>query len=127
MEEATGAPPPKSEKGIFETYLGRLDLLHQDMLDHPEKYEGSPTVALVESLVQRGFHNLPDVYAAVNPEEKRLLDQATLLWAAKAPEKPPEPVSTTPTLYNSSVVQQPSEPVPTPMELPEGAEPYWWL
>ena len=117
------APKPSS---LFEGLLGgRTEVLLQDALDHPERYDDATRAAL-EALAARG--------GVATPEDRKLLDNATLDFAAfRPPRAAPLPVKPKPPAPKPKLLSDEDELRDGRAE-PEGGEEagsplngYWWV
>ncbi len=119
--------PPPSSPSLFQGLLGgRLDVLVQDAVDHPERYDEATQLALQE--LTAGTRKLE----AMTPAERSILDRATMDFAAyRPPPAPknapkPQPPGRKPRLV---VAADELEDGRAPqVEEPGGTmTPYWWL
>ncbi len=122
--QLTATPPPSRPSSLFQGLLGgQLDVLVQDAADHPERYDDATRSAL--AALGAGNREL-------TPADHKLLDNATMDYAAFRPPKAPP--------------RAPDAPKPPPRrprllddgDMPDGREPqvetpggvmsaYWWL
>jgi hypothetical protein len=117
-------PPPRSEPtSLFDGFLGgQLEVLTQDALAHPERYDDHTRGFLDELAAGRKLETL-------SKGEKELLDRAVMDFAAFRPPKPPPAPPTQ--SKKPAPPRERSEPlderVPQ-VEMPGGTLPaYWWV
>lgn len=109
----------RKRDGLYSSLLGNPQVLLQDLLANPAKYESGVAELLQE--LHTSKRKLEDLTTA----ETELLDRATVDFTQPNRSKPvqPPPVKKTeprPVRYNKT---EPSKPAPTV----NGMEPYWWL
>ncbi len=117
-EELSSVKSPPSSKGLFEELLGSPEVLHQSATERPELYNEATRKLLIELVERR--KKLPEL----SPEEKKLLNEATVEFA-QAPRARPAPQRTTATAPVEAVaVARPrmGEDIPV-TEMPA----FWWL
>jgi len=123
--QLTDVPPPP-ERSLFQDLLGgRLEILTQDALDNPDRYEEGTRSLLTELM------NGAKKREQLSPAEQRLLNRATIDFATYQPEKPkagvaPPKQKTTPKLLSLDVVM-PETPKAEPVDPDMPAPAYWWL
>ena len=117
-----GTAPPRPSPSLFQGLLGgRLDVLMQDALEHPERYEDTTR----EALAALGTKKPEDL----GPEEHAVLDRATLDFATYRPPAPtPAPKLLAPKKTRLLDFDDALEDGRAPqVEEPGGAlTPYWW-
>jgi hypothetical protein len=119
-------PPPRTPT-LFEGLLGgKLEVLTQDAVDHPDRYD-EPTRTLLAELgasVKR--------LEGLTPADRAALDRATLDFAAyRPPRRAQEPVRARPRPARRPALltqEAPSDGRAPQVETPGGVmTPYWWL
>jgi hypothetical protein len=119
--------PPPSSVSLFQGLLGgRLEVLVQDSIDHPERYD-EPTRLMLQELAA-GASKLEELTAA----ERGILDRATMDFAAyRPPQAPknapkPQPPMKKPRLVEAADALEDGR--APQVEEPGGTmTPYWWL
>jgi hypothetical protein len=121
------SPPPSKPASLFQGLLGgNLDVLVQDVLAHPERYEPQTQQMLWE--LGAGTRAL----SALSPADQAVLDRATLDFAAyRKPQAPPTAPKPQPPTRRPRLVEAQNElgdgRAPQ-VEMPGGPmTPYWWL
>ena len=122
--QLTETTPPSRPTSLFQGLLGgRLEVLVQDALDHPERYDAATREALAD--LGAGPRTL-------SPADHRLLDSATLDYASFRPPQPapratsaPKPPPRKPSLLDDGDMPDGREPQ---VETPGGPmSAYWWV
>jgi len=112
-------PPPPAGKGLFEALVGDTLPLYQDSVEHPDKFS-SEGIALLAELAQGGKK-----VSELSPEDKRLLDLATIDFANALPKAKHLPLRRrAPPREKPTETSDPIRGVDTPEEAPTA---YWWL
>lgn len=120
--QLTETAPPTSSPSIFQGLLGgRLEILTQDALDHPERYDDATKAALSE--LAAGTRKVEDA--------GRLLDSATMDFAAfRAPPARPAPAAPVRLARKPALLDTEMPDSRTPPDELEPGNPmsaYWWL
>ena len=103
-------PSPKS---LYEVLVGSPEVLYQESLDDPEKFDQQTQVLLEQMMRGKRFTEL-------NPKEIELLNKATIEYAQTPPSRKKEASVPSPNKVEAvSVVEEDT----AESELP----PYWWL
>lgn len=122
--QLTETTPPSSHASLFQGLLGgQRDVLVQDALDHPERYDEATREALAA---------LGTDARELTPADHKLLDSATLDYAAFRPPRPtprapsaPKPPPRRPKLLDDGDMPDGREPQ---VETPGGTmSAYWWV
>ena len=124
LMELTEAPPPKQQSLFQEMFGTRTDVLAQDSLEHPDRYD-QETAAALAGIAGKRFETL-------TPAEHRLLSSAALDYMAAPRQKaPPTPVHkkapppTPQKMFDGGSLEDSRTPQ---VEGPGGALPaYWWV
>lgn len=117
------SPEPVQPQGLFNGLMrGHVEILAQDILDHPERYSPE-ALTLVQQILER-----QKSLETLAPSERSVLDRATLDFATFVPpsvkheRKPPPPKPRVRTQV--AAVEEPVPGVDVPVtEMPA----YWWL
>jgi hypothetical protein len=123
--QLTEASPPSRPASLFEGLLGgRVEVLVQDAVDHPERYD-EPTRAALQALGARGA-------GALSPAEQSVLNQATMDFAAyrppPTPKNAPKPLAPVKKPRLIEAADELTDGRAPQVETPGGTmTPYWWL
>lgn len=128
LAQVVTTPPPIQKSGLFQQLLGgQTQVLWQDLLKDPDKYE--PEVQQLLQEILSGQKSLQ----ALMPEENQLLDRATLDFAQASktpqPEKDRPPRSQAGEELPDKAIMREAEEGP-PLPIPTGADgldAFWWL
>ncbi len=116
--------PAEGRKGLFLELVRDPQVLLQDLLDSPAKYEEGVST-LLQDLVS-GRRKIE----SLSREESELLDRATIDFTRTVQRQevvpPPEPKASTAEFYDEEGEDPMRYPSPQVPEL-NGLEPYWWL
>ena len=118
--------PAEGRKGLFLALVGDPQVLLQDLLDSPAKYEEGVSTLLQD--LASGRRKL----GSLTPAEAELLDRATIDYTRRSPRQEVEPPPRRAPVQQADDESEEGEghsmryPSPQVPEL-NGLEPYWWL
>jgi len=117
---ATVSEKPTKRSGLFLDMLGDPQVLYQDLLEDPSKYEEGVS-RLLQELIS-GQQQLSEL----NDQEMGLLDRAVLDFnqPARKLEARPAPAPKPPAKAKRP---EPREKPPKAIGAPSGVDPYWWV
>ena len=110
--------PKPVQSSLFQSILGGdWSRLLEDVTASPEHYD-SEVLEVLQRLANGA--KLEDI----TPHERELLDRATIDFASFRPQPKPKAA---PTVAKARAVTQAPEDVPIPgVDIPFGADPFWW-
>ena len=119
QEDAEAEPAsPRRDKGLFEALIGNPEVLINDSISHPNRYD-QEEIALLYSLVS-GKEKLQDLA----PAAREMLDRATLNYAQPYRERKPVPPPQSVKL--AEFAQEGSASTDSGFDI-SGLNSYWWL
>lgn len=114
------APPETKRSGLFLDLVGDPQVLYQDLLEDPNRYEEGVSNLLQD--LTSGQRSIDEL----SKTEMHLLDRAVLDF--NQPKRPrPEPKLAPVPKTKKSRVKLPDEKPPKVIGAPRDMEPYWWL
>lgn len=108
-------PAPKVSRGVFEELLGHPEPILQSAVEDPERYDAQALSLL------RAIYNNTVRFSDLTPEEKALVNQATMEFFSATPSKPVPPAPPMLPTRPRDAEGHDAEPVDGPV-----LDAFWW-